>query len=80
MPEGERESRADRFVLRAATEPVDLSTGPLARLGVLRLAPSLHRIVLVLHRAVADERSADILIGELSAAYAGVPLPEPALV
>jgi (S)-beta-tyrosine adenylation enzyme len=77
---GERQASADRYCVKVAGGPLELADGPLAQLTVVKLSATDHRIVLVLHRAVADERSASLLVDELSAAYARAldpSLPEP---
>jgi amino acid adenylation domain-containing protein len=77
-----RASHADRLCAGLAADLVELAAGPLARLTVLRLAPQVHRAVLVLHRVVADDASVPLLVGELSAYYAAAvrgahPVPGP---
>jgi hypothetical protein len=54
-----------------AQTPFDLSTGPLMRCALLRLADDDHVFVLVLHHTVADGLSMAVLLRELSAIYAG---------
>jgi amino acid adenylation domain-containing protein len=58
--------------------PFELATGPLLRLGVLRLAPDLHELVFVVHHIVTDGASNAILLRELVTLYEGgtlAPLP-----
>ncbi|MBB5870071.1 amino acid adenylation domain-containing protein [Allocatelliglobosispora scoriae] len=66
----DRDEQADRLCAELAAEPMDLAGGPLARLTVLRLDTAEQRLVLVAHRAVADERSLSIILAQLSADYA----------
>lgn len=63
-------SRVDRCVAERATEVIDLATGPLARLTVLRAGPLDHRIVIAAHEAAADPRSVSIIIEDLGDEYA----------
>lgn len=68
-----------------AETPFDLSSGPLVRAVLVRLAPEDHILQTVIHHAVYDGLSQQILTDELSRAYraelAGAPagLPEPAV-
>src|SRR6266511_2064110 len=66
----DRDAHADRLSARAAAESIDLAVGPLARLTVFRLTTVDHRVVLVVHRAAADDSSVSILLQELSTYYA----------
>ncbi|MFB7664837.1 amino acid adenylation domain-containing protein [Kitasatospora sp. NPDC056138] len=66
-------------VARAARTPFDLSGGPLVRATLLRLAPQDHVLEIVVHHAVFDGLSRQILTRELSAAYRSKALPEPTL-
>ncbi|MGY6658131.1 non-ribosomal peptide synthetase [Amycolatopsis sp. TRM77291] len=69
LPPAGHDARTERL----AAEPLDLAAGPVARLTVIRLSAAVHRVVLVLHRAAADDRSLSLVLDELSACY-----PEPA--
>jgi amino acid adenylation domain-containing protein len=78
--------RAALELLRGRAEtPFDLSGGPLVRAALVRLAPEDHILQTVIHHAVYDGLSQQILSEELSRAYraelAGEPagLPEPAV-
>jgi (S)-beta-tyrosine adenylation enzyme len=73
---------ADRLCAELAAAPFSLATGPLARLTIVRVSSSQHRVVLTAHRAVADDGSVAILVGQLSQHYAalvdpGAPAPAP---
>ncbi|MEU3708660.1 non-ribosomal peptide synthetase [Streptomyces catenulae] len=58
-------------VLRAESAvPFDLSTGPLARGLLVRLAPEDHVLMVTVHHIVIDGASQIILINELNALYA----------
>ncbi len=73
--EEEREAEMHRRVRDEALLPFDLERGPLMRAGLLRLAPDDHVLLLTLHHVVSDGWSTGILLRELSALYAGSPLP-----
>ncbi len=66
----DRDVQADRLCAKLAADPVGIAEGPAARLTVLRLTPTVHRVVLVLNRTVIDDCSVSILVDELSAYYA----------
>ncbi|HEY2739762.1 MAG TPA: amino acid adenylation domain-containing protein, partial [Thermoanaerobaculia bacterium] len=56
--------------------PFDLARGPLLRGVLLRLAEWDHVLVLTLHHIASDGWSMGILVREVVALYAGLPLPE----
>jgi amino acid adenylation domain-containing protein/non-ribosomal peptide synthase protein (TIGR01720 family) len=70
LPDDRRSPERDRQLARLARSPFALETGPLWRTVLLRLGREDHALVLSMHRLVSDERSLEILIGEL-----GGPLP-----
>jgi (S)-beta-tyrosine adenylation enzyme len=53
----------------AAAAAVHLADGPVARLAVVRQAPDLHRVMLAVHLAVADDHSLGLMTRELSERY-----------
>lgn len=57
--------------------PWDPAREPLARLRLLRQGPNDHVAVLVLHELIADAAALGVLVGELAAAYRGVPVDRP---
>ncbi|WP_433260003.1 non-ribosomal peptide synthetase [Actinosynnema sp. CS-041913] len=59
----------------AVVEPFDLSAGPLLRARVFEVSPVDRVVLLVLHHVVCDGWSLEVLLRELSAAYAGEALP-----
>jgi NRPS condensation-like uncharacterized protein len=63
------ESEAARVLQREAQLPFDLSSGPLLRVTVLRVADDEHLALFTLHHIVADAWSMGILTRELSALY-----------
>ncbi|HEX7243080.1 MAG TPA: amino acid adenylation domain-containing protein, partial [Longimicrobiaceae bacterium] len=73
-PEG-REAEALRLAREEALRPFDLGADALLRARLLRLGDDEWALLLVLHHVVSDGWSAGILVGELSALYAGSPLP-----
>lgn len=69
LPESERETEAQRFANAEAQRPFNLSTGPLIRSTLVRLAPADHLLLLTLHHIVCDGWSVGILARELRTLY-----------
>jgi len=73
------EERVQRLVLEEAQRPFDLGTGPLIRVGLIKLDEGEHIFLLTLHHIISDGWSMGVLIRELSALYrafsAGQPSP-----
>jgi hypothetical protein len=72
LPEAEREAAAERLALEDALAPFDLALGPLLRVGLVRLSATEHVLLLSLHHIVADGWSLELLVRELSGAYAAL--------
>ncbi|MGV9214439.1 non-ribosomal peptide synthetase [Micromonospora sp. RB23] len=80
VAEAERAAAAQRLRTGLAESVVDHADGPLSRFTLVRLGPEEHEVLLVLHRLVADDSSARILVTELGECYsAAVQGREPAL-
>ncbi|HEX2090929.1 MAG TPA: amino acid adenylation domain-containing protein [Longimicrobiaceae bacterium] len=69
LPADEREAAARRIAGTEAAAPFDLSTGPLLRTRLVRLAADDHLLVVVMHHIVGDGWSAGVLVRELGALY-----------
>ncbi|HEX3788439.1 MAG TPA: non-ribosomal peptide synthase/polyketide synthase [Pseudonocardiaceae bacterium] len=65
----------DRILAADGSLPFDLTTGPLLRAGLIRLCADEHALTLTLHHIVTDGWSMSVLVDDLSALYAGTPLP-----
>jgi hypothetical protein len=52
-----------------AATAIDLATGPLLRVHLLRRSPDQHVLLFVIHHAIADAWSLDVFYRELVAAY-----------
>ncbi len=63
------EAAAERFMVDRSREPFDLSTGPLVRADVIRLAPDCHVLAATLHHIIADAWSIGIILRELTVIY-----------
>jgi amino acid adenylation domain-containing protein len=83
FPEAEREAEAYRITREEARKPFDLTTGPLIRMALTRLAEDEFTFVVVVHHIIADGWSVGILIREFTALYTafvqGEPSPLPEL-
>lgn len=64
-----REAQAQRLVQETCARPFDLSTAPLMRTLLVRLAPDLHMWAVALHHIVGDGASQAIFGREVSAIY-----------
>ena len=71
-----RDALSRKLAAREVVHPFDLTRGPLLRLLLVKLTPTEHLAVLTMHHISTDGWSMEILIGELSAAYASRPLDE----
>jgi amino acid adenylation domain-containing protein/non-ribosomal peptide synthase protein (TIGR01720 family) len=73
----------DRVLAHDAVRPFDLTTGPLLRALLVRMAPEEHVLALTLHHIVTDGWSGGVLMRDLSELYRaqlrGVPPELPAL-
>jgi amino acid adenylation domain-containing protein len=83
LEESQRESAVRRQLGQAAREPFNLTTGPLFRAKLYRLANNDHILFWLLHHIVADGWSLGVLQREMSLLYtafaAGRPSPIPEL-
>jgi amino acid adenylation domain-containing protein len=70
--------RAEEIVAARTNRPFDLTTGPLVRGAVLRLAADDHVLCLELHHIVADGWSIGVLRRELAEVYAAFRAGRPA--
>ncbi|WP_255208205.1 non-ribosomal peptide synthase/polyketide synthase [Myxococcus sp. AM009] len=64
-----RESAALKHATHDAQRPFDLSTGPLLRVTLLKLAPTEHVLLLCMHHIISDGWSMGVLIREVAAFY-----------
>ena len=69
----------ERLVREEATRPFDLARELMLRTTLVRLAKEEHVLLLTLHHIAADGLSMNVLVREVSALYAGQPLPPLAL-
>ncbi|KJK44790.1 non-ribosomal peptide synthetase [Lentzea aerocolonigenes] len=71
----QRRAWAEAEARRVIGLPFDLSSGPLWRVGVTRVAPDLHLVAVVFHHIIIDEMSAKVFADELRLAYADPDAP-----
>ena len=64
------DAAVEAWLLAASAAPFDLERGPLARLALLTITPVRHVVALVLHHAIADAWSLEVLLDELVQLYA----------
>ncbi len=69
LAESEREAEAFRIARDQAQQPFDLSTGPLFRVGLVRMAQEKHLVLLTMHHVVSDAWSLTIFIREIALLY-----------
>jgi acyl carrier protein len=62
-------------IIRDFVRPFDLERAPLLRAGLLKLEEEKHMLVVDMHHIITDGTSLAILSRELTACYAGSPLP-----
>ncbi len=76
LPEEARQPEAKRLSGAEAMRPFDLGQGPLLRGTLVRLGEEDHVLLFNMHHIVSDGWSMQVLVREVSALYAGEPLPE----
>jgi non-ribosomal peptide synthetase component F/thioesterase domain-containing protein len=85
LPTTQREAQMDDICTMEAKKGFDLATGPLLRVGLLRMEDDRHVLTLTLHHIVIDGWSVSLLMEELQAIYSAYekgeesPLPDPAI-
>lgn len=70
LPDSAREVRAGRILEAEAREPFDLSTAPVARCALVRLAEEEHILVLTVHHLFMDGYSVALMNREIRILYA----------
>ena len=60
---------AEALLSTDARRPMDLATGPLVTLHLLRLGPRQHLLGVVMHHLISDGLSVEVFLDELAAAY-----------
>ena len=78
LPAAARAAAVRRLARAAAGRPFDLTTGPVLRTSLLRLARGEHVLLLALHHVAADGWSLAIFVRELSELYDAAAAGRPA--
>lgn len=78
LPANKQDQEVERVAMAAATQPFDLTQGPLLRIKLLQLAPSQSVLLITLHHIISDAWSTGILIRELAYFYQAVLQSKPA--
>ena len=68
LPERIQKLRVDELISSEASEPFDLSAGPLMRGALLRVRPEEHVLLITQHHIISDGWSIGVLARELAAA------------
>ncbi|MEU5264300.1 amino acid adenylation domain-containing protein [Amycolatopsis sp. NPDC021455] len=71
LGEAEAAEEVDRLLAADQAERFDVTAAPLLRLLLIRLGAGRHRFVLTSHHVLLDGWSTPLVLGEVSAAYAG---------
>ena len=82
-PEDQRESACQEAIARYSRPPFNLKNDPLLRTALVRLGPTEHRLVVVMHHIISDGWSTRLLLQECATLYEafsqGKPSPLPEL-
>ncbi|HMZ78170.1 MAG TPA: amino acid adenylation domain-containing protein, partial [Acidobacteriota bacterium] len=65
----DQESQVQTLAIREAHQPFSLTTGPVIRFSVLRLAPDQHILLVTIHHIAADGWSLSVFLTELHTLY-----------
>nr|WP_033438617.1 non-ribosomal peptide synthetase [Saccharothrix sp. NRRL B-16314] len=68
---------AERWMIAALSEPVDLTTGPLFTFALLRLADDEHRWFIKLHHSIADGYSSALFTARVAEIYSALVAERP---
>ncbi|WP_394749356.1 non-ribosomal peptide synthetase [Spongiimicrobium salis] len=69
LPENERERALAAYLLEDANYVFDLIRGPLFKVGLLKINPFEHRLILTAHHIICDGWSTGIMLEELGGLY-----------
>ena len=64
-----RDTRIREETLRVLLRPFDLTSGPLLRAVLMRIADCEHRLIVVMHHIISDAQSTRIILDELTQQY-----------
>lgn len=69
LPEAGRAAKAHSLTVEEGQRPFNLSTGPLIRITLLKLAEREHQLLLTMHHIISDAWSLGVILRELTALY-----------
>ncbi|WP_420643178.1 non-ribosomal peptide synthetase [Candidatus Leptofilum sp.] len=69
LPTAQREAEIAKLTAVETRRPFNLTTDPLLRACLLKLAPDKHRLILTMHHIASDGWSRGVLLNELSVLY-----------
>ncbi|WP_042340064.1 non-ribosomal peptide synthetase, partial [Paraburkholderia ferrariae] len=69
LGDGNTQQRMEDICATLSGEPFDLTTGPLLRVGLIRMQADEHVLVVSMHHIVSDGWSVDVLLREFVAGY-----------
>ncbi|RSM88015.1 non-ribosomal peptide synthetase [Kibdelosporangium aridum] len=73
LDEAEAAAEVERLLAQDQAERFDVATAPLLRLLLIRLGADKHKLVMTSHHLLVDGWSTPLIVGEMSAGYAGGP-------
>src|SRR5215212_7295229 len=77
LPEHERNDSVSRLSAEEGLRPFNLSEGRLLRVGVIRLSPEEHVLLLTMHHIASDGWSMGVLVHEVSTLYEAFSASQP---
>jgi amino acid adenylation domain-containing protein len=69
IPDGERVAAGQRLAKEAGDAPFDLARGPLLRVGLVKLGPDEHLLLVTMHHICSDGWSVRVFLDELALHY-----------
>src|SRR6185295_18339285 len=72
LPQGQHELEIDRLCAEEAQRGFDLKTGPLIRIGLLRVDHEQYILLLTIHHIICDGWSISILMDEIATLYSAI--------
>ncbi|WP_158501869.1 non-ribosomal peptide synthetase, partial [Vitiosangium sp. GDMCC 1.1324] len=77
LSEAERSEEVRRLAAEEAIRPFELTSGPLLRVTLLRMAEREHVVLLTMHHIVSDGWSMNVLVEDVTALYAALTSGQP---
>ncbi|MET0647780.1 MAG: condensation domain-containing protein, partial [Pyrinomonadaceae bacterium] len=77
LPADVREQQATRLTQEETLRRIDIASGPLLRLTLLRMGTQDHIVVCTMHHLAGDGQSFEVMVAEMSRLYTSFKLGEP---